>query len=221
MALPVEKQLSVVAALEPDELAGVLIPMRPDIRQRILATLSADRLLVVIGKVPADRAAELLPMVPPERLAPLVAGLADETLFALLRQLPADVQQRVWTAIPRERGQSIVSLAYQLDVRAALRRSNADVVVPTGAPRGILVATIVGKHIAVATIVGDDGWTAVHDAKEAAHRLRTVGALAVVDRAPADEVADHCRTMDWIDIVTWSGAHDDHYLKRSMVAVLS
>jgi hypothetical protein len=112
-------------------------------------------------------------------------------------------------------------LAYERDVSAALRRNNADVAVPAGAPRGILLATIIGRLIAVATIVGDDGRAALRDAKEAAYRLKTVGALAIIDQAPAADVAQHCRTTSRIDVVTWSGAHDDHYLKRSMVGLLT
>lgn len=221
MTLPMEKQLPVAAALRPDELAAVLIPMLPDARQRILNALPAAELPVLIGRIPLDRAAELLPMVPPERLAPLVAALPDETLLDLLRRLPADARQNVWATTPPDRGRSIVSLAYERDVSAALRRNNADVAVPPGAPRGILVATIIGQHIAVATVVGDDGRAAVRDAKEAAYRLKTAGALAVIDQAPADDVAQHCRMSEWVDVVSWSGAHDDHVLKRSVVSLLS
>jgi len=224
-AMPAHRLPLVLAEMRPTEVARLIGAEPAHLRGTLAAALGTDQMTELLRVVPAAEAAGVLSTLPDDRLASVVEHLPDHIVSVLLVWLPPDPQSTVLAVMNRDRRHAVRSQMYENAVADALVRANAAVDAPDSSARGILVARSLGRRIAVAARCGDEGHVAVRDAVEAAHRLGIRGALAVIDRRPADDIVRYCRdarTHDQpIDVVVWVEADDDNSLKRGLVRLLS
>jgi MgtE intracellular N domain len=222
-AMPADRLPVVVAEMRTADIARVLPATRTDLRDTLIAALSADQLTELVRTIAADQAVNLLPVLPSDRLASLVDSLPDPFVSDLLTRMPTTGQSALLAAMPPRRAREVLARTYERNVAAALTRGNANVTVAQDPPRGILLVQNLGWRIVVAARYGDDGRVAIRDAEETAYRLRAHGALAVTDHQPGDDVARYCRESQRqgrpIGAVAWTAAQDDNAVKRTLVGL--
>jgi hypothetical protein len=222
--MPADRLRHVIAALAPRDIARLLPAMRPDLRFTVVASLSGEQLGGLAQLIPAGQLSALLNALPMERLLSLAPALPDHLVATLLTDLPEERRTALREAVDPHRLDAAMSGAYERAVVTALRRANAEVFVPEGLPRGVVLARTVGRPVVVAASFTDDGRRTVRDAEHVAFRREAGAALSVTREEPADDVLAYCRRARRegrpVEAVGWVDNRDDGLLKRALATLI-
>jgi Mg/Co/Ni transporter MgtE len=222
-AMPADRLPLVIAAMRPADIARLLPATRDDLRDTLIAALSTDQLTELVRTAATDQIVNLLPTLPRDRLGCVVDGLPDPVVSDLFARLASDGQAALLGVMHPRRSHAVLARAYERDVARALVRGNANVTVTDEPPGGILLVQNLGWRIIVAARYGDDGTVAVRDAESTAYRLRAHGALAIIDRPPAEDIVSYCREAQRqgrpVGAVAWTNPEDDNAVKRTLVGL--
>ena len=222
-AMPADRIPVVVAAMRPADIARVLPATRAELRDAMIAALSTAQLAELLCTVSTGQVATLVPALPAGRLTEVVDAMPDPVVSDLIGKVPREAQDALLAVMHWRRAHAVLARTYEQGVAGALARGNANVTVVDSPPCGTLLVQNLGWRIVVAARYGDDGRVAVHDAEEAAYRLRAHGALGVTDHEPTGDVVRYCRESQRqgrpVDAVAWIDAEDDNAVKRTLVGL--
>ncbi|MEU4623189.1 hypothetical protein AB0G04_24845 [Actinoplanes sp. NPDC023801] len=223
--LPADRFTALTDMLTPADLARLMLAGKPGSRAGTL-TMFADKDVVRAGSAASPaQAATLLAELPAARLRRLFRELPEPVRSALLTTLPAKQRNELLGELDQTYALDVRTKLYVDAVTDALRRANAEVTVPGGAPPGVMYVSAYQRAVAITAHLGDDGRISVPAAENAAYRLRTHGALSVVDRPIDAEVRRYCADARAqgraVSVVTWADERDDGPLKRVLASLFS
>jgi hypothetical protein len=223
--LPADRFGAVSEALGGADLARLMLAGKPGSRGRVLQMFADKDVIRASAAVPVDQAAALLAELPQARLRHLFRELAEPVRAVLLTTLPGGRRDELIGELDAGHADDVRTQMYVRAVTEALRRFNAEVTVPGGAPAGILCVAAYQKVVAIAVHLGDDGRMSVPAAENAAYRLRTHGALSVTDQPIDPAVRRYCADAREkgrpLSAVTWADERDDGPLKRVLASLFS
>jgi hypothetical protein len=223
--LPQDRFVAVSDALSAADLARLMVAGKPGSRGRVLQMFADKDVVRASSAVSAEQAAALLGELPPARLRHLFRELAEPVRAALLTALSGERRDELLGELDAGHANDVRTQMYVRAVTEALRRFNAEVTVPEGAPAGIMYVSAYHKVVVVAAHLGDDGRESVAAAENAAYWLRTHGALSVTDRPIDPEVRRYCADAREkgrpLSAVTWADERDDGPLKRVLASLFS
>jgi hypothetical protein len=223
--LPQDRFVAVSDALSPEDLARVMLAGEPGSRAGVLQMFADKDVVRASTAPPAGQAAAMLAELPPDRLRHLFRELPEPVRSALLTTLPDGRRDDLLGELDDGHAQDVRAQLYVQAVTDALRRANAEVIVPENAPLGIMYVTAYQRVVAIAAQLDDDGRAGVSAAENAAYWLRTHGALAITGQPVALAVRRYCTEAHEqgrpLSAVTWASERDDGPLKRVLASLFS
>ena len=223
--LPAERLGALVAAMSPAELARLMLGGKPEGRARLLEMFGDREIVRATAAITAEQSAAVLAGLPTARLRGLMGELPDPVKSALLTVLNDKQRDELLGGLEVGQAQGLRTSLYEQAVVGAMRRTNAEVTVPPGAPAGIMCLRAFGRLVAIAVRQGDDGRTGVPAAEDAAYRLRAHGALFVTDHPIDPQVRRYCGEAREqgrpLSAVTWADERDDGNFKRTLATLFS